>query len=389
MKIMKIRTLFINCLSIISLVFSGCSNSDSNSDIISTDKNCTQTVNIPDANFKAKLLSANGIGNNIVASDLEGVDCIIDTNKDGIIQVCEAENISELMIDNANISSLEGLLAFRNLKSLSCKYNKIITLDLSSLKKLHSIYCTNNALTNLNIQGLSNLKQLYCDHNQLTTIDLSASTLLENLWFDHNKISTLNISNSKNITEIRGDYNLLTSLTVSHLKNLGSLSISDNLLTSLDVKDLVNLTSLQCNNNNMTTLNASNCVKLMDISCDQNVLTSINLNDCGMLNALRCTNNKLTTINLNGLTGLKNLDISNNLLTSLDIRYCPILDYISVYNMSQLQSLVLKNGSTINDYYLGNNPNLNSICCDASEVSQVQSQVSFWGYNCVVSTNCF
>jgi Leucine-rich repeat (LRR) protein len=387
---MKIRIVFISCLSFLSLVFSGCSNSDSNSSgNISTDKNCTQTVNIPDANFKAKLLSATASLNNVVASNLEGFVCKIDANDDGIIQVCEAENISELTVDNTNISSLEGLLAFRNLKSLSCKYNKIKTLDLSSLKKLQSIYCTNNALTNLNTQGLSNLKLLYCDHNQLTTIDLSAATLLETLWFDNNKISTLNISNSKNITGIRGDYNLLTSLTVSHLKNLNQLYISDNLLTSLDVKDLANLTSLHCSNNKMTALNASNCVKLMDISCDQNVLTSINLSNCGMLNALRCFNNKLTTINLNGLTGLQNLDISNNLLTSLDIRYCPILAYISVYNMSQLQTLVLKNGSTINDYYLGNNPNLNSICCDASEVAQVQSQVNFWGYNCVISTNCF
>lgn len=386
---MNSRSLFISLASLFSIIFLGCSSPDSETAIINSDKNCTQTVNIPDANFKKKLLSATSSLNNVVASNLEGFVCEIDSNGDGVIQVCEAENISELTVDNANISSLEGLLAFRNLKSLSCKYNTIKTLDLSSLKQLHSIYISSNALTTLNVQGLSNLKLLWCNQNQLTALDLSTSPLLEALWFENNKISTLNISNSKNITELRGWNNLLTSLNVSHLKNLNQLSISDNLLTSLDVKDLAHLTSLQCTNNKLTTLNASNCVKLMDISCQQNVLTSINLSNCGALSALSCFNNKLTTINLNGLAALYNLDLSNNLLSSLDIRYCPLIAYLSIYNMSQLQTLILKNGSAIREYYLGNNPMLTSICCDASELTQVQSEVNFRGYNCVVSTDCF
>lgn len=106
----------------------------------------------------------------------------IDTNGDGIIQVCEAENITELIVDNSNISSLDGLLSFRNLRSISCRGNKISTLDLSSFKQLHSIYCDNNNLTNLNIKGLSKLKILWCYQNQLTILDLSSSPLLESLF---------------------------------------------------------------------------------------------------------------------------------------------------------------------------------------------------------------
>ena len=383
-----VKVFFICFLFCLPLLLSSCSNSDNNSGIISSDPNCNQIVNIPDANFKAKLLSATGSGNNAVASNLAGFVCIIDTNGDGIIQVCEAENISSLTVDNSNITSMEGLLSFRNLKSISCRNNQITTLDLSSLKQLQNVVCDNNNLNTLNVQGLNNLKVLWCYRNQLTSLNLSSLPSLESLYFEFNKISTLNISSSNAINDLRGRYNLLTTLTVSHLKNLNQLYISDNLLKSLDVKDLANLTSLQCTSNNMTTLNTSNCVNLMDISCDQNALTTINLSNCSKLNYLRCNNNKLITINLNGLAALQNLDLSNNLLSSLDIRYCPLLVYLSI-NVNNLQTLVLKNGSNLNDYYFGINPNLSSICCDPSELTQVQNQVNFFGYNCVVSTNCF
>lgn len=386
---MNINSCFVGFLTCLSFIFFSCSNSDNDSDIINSDKNCTQIVNIPDANFKAKLLSATPNLNNVVASNLEGFVTKIDANDDGIIQVCEAENISELTVDNSNISSLEGLLAFRNLKYLSFRSNKVKVLDVSSLKKLHTVYCEFNNITSINVQGLKNLKFLKVSQNELTSLNLSSLPSLETVYFESNKISSFNIENSNNISDLRGSYNLLTSLKIGHLKNLGYLYISYNLLTSLDANNLKNLSSLQCSNNKMTSLNVSNCISLMDIYCESNVLSDLKLSNCSKLNFIRSYNNKLTTIDLNGLTSLKNLDISNNLLSSFDIRSCPLLDYLDIYNMANLETMVLKNGSNLNNYYFGNNPKLTSICCDVSELKEVQNQVNFWGYNCVVSTNCF
>jgi Leucine-rich repeat (LRR) protein len=386
---MNTKSYFVGWLTCLSLIFLSCSNSDDDSKNINSDKNCTQTVNIPDANFKGKLLSATADLNNVVASNLEGFVTKIDANNDGIIQVCEAENISELTVDNSNISSLEGLLAFRNLKYLSFRSNKVKVLDVSSLQKLHSVYCEYNNITNINVQGLTNLKFLWCSQNELTSLNLSSLPSLESVYFESNKISTLNIENSNKISDLRGSNNLLTTLTIGHLKNLSHLYISYNLLTSLDANNLKNLSSLQCSTNKMTFLNVSNCISLMDIYCDNNVLSDLKLSNCSKLNFIRGYNNKLTTIDLNGLIALKNLDISNNLLSNFDARYCPQLDYLDIYNMANLQSMVLKNGSNLNNYYFGNNPKLTSICCDVSELAEVQNQVNFWGYNCTISTNCF
>jgi len=91
-------------------------------------------------------------------------------NGDGVIQVCEAENIGSRLVDKSNILSMEGLLSFRNFKNLSCRDNGITNLDVSSLKRLQSVYCDNNNLSSLYVQGLTILKFLCCSNNQLTSL---------------------------------------------------------------------------------------------------------------------------------------------------------------------------------------------------------------------------
>lgn len=82
-----------------------------------------QIVNIPDANFKAKLLAAN-TSNNFIAKNLQGVNVAIDTNNDGEIQLSEAQNIGELSFAGSlsynmnTITSIIGIKSFTNLKKL-------------------------------------------------------------------------------------------------------------------------------------------------------------------------------------------------------------------------------------------------------------------------------
>ena len=84
-----------------------------------------QIVNIPNANFKAKLLTAspsnqiastqtpiyNSSNNTWIVSSYNKID----TNNDGQIQVSEAQTIKYLKLSGGGITNLEGIAGFINI----------------------------------------------------------------------------------------------------------------------------------------------------------------------------------------------------------------------------------------------------------------------------------
>lgn len=88
-----------------------------------------QIVNIPDPDFKAKLLAANP-GVEIAINSL-GENITIDSNNDGEVQWAEAAAVDTLVVNNSNIHDLTGIKAFTNLKVLACR--SIILLPLMSV----------------------------------------------------------------------------------------------------------------------------------------------------------------------------------------------------------------------------------------------------------------
>ena len=118
-----------------------------------------QIINIPDANFKAKLLEASTI--NLIAFDSSNNPIKIDTNNDGDIQIVEANKVHQLAVDNSNISTLEGIQYFKNITHLKCSYNKITTLNVKELIKIKQLFCNNNLLEFLVVDSLPNLTHLY------------------------------------------------------------------------------------------------------------------------------------------------------------------------------------------------------------------------------------
>ena len=195
-----------------------------------------QIVNIPNANFKAKLLSANS--SNQIASTQTPVGVngtvttynSIDTNSDGEIQVTEAILIKYLNIDNSGITNLEGIISFTNLQVLNFR---------------------DNLLTSFNVSPLINLKFLRCENNLLASIDVTSLTNLQILACNNNLLSNLNVSNCTNLQYLYCSFNQLTSLNISNLNNLIILACSDNQLTSLNIKNGVNFNqqNLYFNNN--------------------------------------------------------------------------------------------------------------------------------------------
>ena len=196
-----------------------------------------QIVNIPDANFKAKLLAANTTNRN--AKNLLGDFFKIDANNDGQIQETEALNVSYLDVSTFSLSTiadLKGIEKFKNLTSLDCSRNKLASLDVTQLVKLTSLYCNYNQLTSLNISLLVNLTSLVCWANQLTS---------------------LNVDQLVNLTYLNCSSNKLSSLDVSKLDNLISLHCSYNQLSKLDLNSLLKLVALDCSNNQISTLDVS------------------------------------------------------------------------------------------------------------------------------------
>jgi hypothetical protein len=139
-----------------------------------------QIVNIPDANFKSRLVSTNCAQ---LTSPAWPTD--VDTNNDGEIQVSEAVNVLKLDVSTnefntvGNIISLEGLSNFSNLTELNCKGNAIANLDISPFTNLMTLECSYNQLTNLDVSSLVHLLDLRCSKNQLTQLNVNGLTNLK------------------------------------------------------------------------------------------------------------------------------------------------------------------------------------------------------------------
>lgn len=117
-----------------------------------------QIVNIPDANFKARLLQASPF--NMIASTLTPNDNgyvssynKIDINNDGEIQVSEALLIKYLRVSTANITDVTGVNEFINLKYFNCTTNQISDIDVSGLINLRILHCQTNQLNSLNLKN--------------------------------------------------------------------------------------------------------------------------------------------------------------------------------------------------------------------------------------------
>ncbi len=189
-----------------------------------------QIVTIPDANFKAYLLSSNTT--NFYARDQFNNLMVIDANSDGEIQVAEAQAVYSLFLQsNDFIQSIEGIFSFTNLTSVVIQsVSQINSIDLSGLLNLTSaVIENNNNLVSVNLSGLSNLTVLNCRFNF--------------------SLSTINLSGLHNLVTFRGWSNSFTSLDLSDLDSLNYIDCVGNQLTTLDVVGLSQLTYLDFSDN--------------------------------------------------------------------------------------------------------------------------------------------
>ncbi len=394
-----------------------------------------QIINIPDVNFKAKLLSADA-SNQVASTETPNLYGIvtsnnpIDTNSNGEIEVSEALAIKYINVNGSSIADLTGIEYFTNIEALFCNNNQLLSLDVNSLTNLHFLVCGQNLFTSLtisnlpllwevhcvegqlitlNLSNLPNLNYLMCWSNQITSLDLHTFTNLLKVRCDGNQITTLNVSGLTNLTELNFTQNLVSSFDVNSLTNINRLECGYNQLTTLTVTGLTNLQTLFCYYNQLISLNLSGLTQLNILNCSNNALTSLDVSGCPYLNGLGCSYNQLQSITINGLFNLASLSCTNNhlaaidlsgvpnlhtlhcwdnQLTSLNINSLPLLDDLYCYN-NLLTSLFLKNGHFESSLGFSNNPNLEYICADEDQIAEIQATLISYGItNCHVNSYC-
>ena len=172
-----------------------------------------QIVNIPDANFKNKLLQSTAT--NGTAKDINGVSIVVDSNGDGQIQQTEAQAVYTLYLSYAGITNMNGIQSFTNLTNLTCNNNSALTsLDISGMFNLTDVRAEYNALTTLNLSGCTGLVNLKCWDNALTSLDLGGLTNLNLLYCTDNQLTQLDLS-TVNLTDLVAGDNLFTTLDLS------------------------------------------------------------------------------------------------------------------------------------------------------------------------------
>lgn len=340
-----------------------------------------QIVNIPDANFKARLLSADV--NIPIAKDVNGNNIKIDINSDGEIQLSETNQVFYLEVSFSSITDMSGIENFTNLTSLICYGNNISVLNINNLLNLINLNCGDNNLTVLNVSNNSSITTLLCRNNMLANLDVDNNLNLTKLDCSYNNLSSLNVNTNLNLLELDYDGNNITTINLNSNLLLTRLSCSYNDINSLNVSNNINLVNLSCTDNNLNSLDLSNNINIESLVCYNNNLTSLNLNNNLYLSILRCEYNNLNSLDVSSNPNLTKLWCVDNNLTTLDVSNNHFLNSLDVRN-NNLITLFMKNG--VNEpTSLDNNPNLIYICLDEGQVTLIQNQLNTLG---MASTVC-
>jgi len=304
----------------------------------------------------------------------------IDANSDGEISFSEALSVIGLDLYYLNITDLEGLQYFTNLKVITTYYANFPNFNQPTLVNLEQLSLLNSvgysSLTSVDVSNNTNLVKLQCSSDLITSLDLSNNTLLQTVDIYCPSLTTVNFSNLVN------------------LKNLSYIGK----LPTIDISDAVNLLNLNCIGssgtysfpleNRLTSIDLSNQTKLINLDLAGNLLSSLDLSFCPNLERISISNNLLNTLNITNVAYVKNFFCEDNLLTDLNVDAMFNLKNFICKN-NQLTSLSTKN-RIIEEYIdFSGNPDLNSICSDANEVVYMQNQC-FLNNNdtVVVNSNC-
>jgi len=118
----------------------------------------SQYTSIPDVNFEQALINY-------------GYDFVFD----GFVETSAIDTVTDLTINNNDISDLTGIESFIALQSLFCYDNNLSTLNLVNNTQLFEVTCSNNNLTSIDLRNGNNSGLWYfmsINNPSLTCIDV-------------------------------------------------------------------------------------------------------------------------------------------------------------------------------------------------------------------------
>ncbi len=331
------------------------------------------TIVFNDALFKERLLLSDATYG--IAKDINGNAINIDTNNDNEISDIEALNVAFLNLDYVDITDLQGLQYFTNLKVLYIQTISLTTFYQPTLLILEELYLTSivndGNLSTFDVSMNLNLKKLTLKTSFLTNVNLSNNINLRELSISGTLLNTLNLDNLSNLRKLNY-YGNLPSLDISDCSklieiNIGYITAGEISLSSLDLTNQPLLINLYISNTNITSLNLSNNPNLENVYLQNNLLQNINFGNLYYVKNLYCEDNQITTLDLNNFQNLEVLSCSNNNLTNLKLKNFKSEQYVN----------------------FSGNPNLAYVCCDPEQLVYIRNQALLNGnYDTVVDSEC-
>ncbi len=362
-----------------------------------------QIVNIPDANFKAKLLEASP--SNTIAQNNSLQYIKIDANDDGEIQESEALLVRNLNVSNSNISNLEGILSFTNIYYLDASYNSLSDVDFVGLNNLSFLILNNNQINSFNAFSDSGFKTLILNNNFLTSFDFSNYNNMDNVFgyveinLNNNPLTFFNFnlnSYSFYISRLNLQNTYLETISSNFITNIHKLYLNNNSLLTT-----VNLTQNGVSNTEANEIYIENNPILSSFSLinsdtnqistfeiyiqNNNQLNSVNLSNSRFFRII-IENNPISSLIINGCYSYI-MRINNSNLEEIDLNLTRFNQlFLELQHNYNLKKVFLKNGYSYNNQFNQNNdlidinfsnlPQLLYICANEWDILNIANEIS-------------
>jgi Leucine-rich repeat (LRR) protein len=258
---------------------------------------------------------------NVTPTDVYTLEFLDDANITDIENLSTYSNLKTLDVTFQNLTSL-NLTGNGSITQLYCDNNDFTSLDLSNNPVITVLSCNNNIMSSLNVANMTSLENLSCIGCALPSLSLTTNTALKYLQANNNQLGSLNLNNNTGLLTANISQNLLSSITLTNNTGLTSLNIGVNSLSSLDVSSNTALTYLNCESNNLSTLSLTSLTNLQELHFANNTLTSLDLSNNTNLTQIFGGVNNITTVTMPtsvNVTTTYHFDLSDNALTQATI----------------------------------------------------------------------
>ena len=333
-----------------------------------------QTVNFPDENFLEYIL----------------LYTTIDANKDGEIQVSEAEAYTGDFTITGSITNLTGIEYFKNLTVLTINGAKVSALNIASNKQLQRIYIYKTLISKIDITANTNIMFFDVKENpSLTEFKIGQNSQLQFASLMFNNVSAIDVTKCPKLTNLFLTSNNLTSIDITQNPRLAEFNLAANKVTSLDISKNTRLTYLNIGYNKITQLDVTNNTLLDTFMIQGNPINTIDVSKTKYLRQFVMDNTGITSVDLAPLTMLQYFYANYSQLSTIDASSNASMIYINAVENSKMKFINFKNGFNKNaiGFFATSSPNLK--CIQVDNVAYSSSQ-SLWQKDAtaVFATDC-